>query len=179
MIYKSKISNCSKPVSEEKNSARISLLLIFISSGLHVLPIFRLWLTLQKPWFHDASMLIRLRMYFHLLYLQSIQLSGFLHLPFHSHTQATRGLSLGRGRSSQWGIGGIRLSPKGIVLPGCFGQDRIPEQMDVLRGTRKCSCLVNVVIRRFHHRTTWKEMPTNVVQYTGCYLSADIWQWAL
>lgn len=171
MIYKSRISNCSKLVSEEKNSAHIFLLLIFISS------IFRLWLTLQKPWFHDASMLIRLRMYFHLLYLQSTQLSGFLHLPFHSHTQGTRGLSLGGGRSSQWGIGGIRLSPKGIVLPGCFGQDRIPEQMDVLRGTRKCSRLVNVVIRRFHLRTTW--MPTNVVQYTGCYLSADIWQWAL
>lgn len=97
MIYKSKISNCSKPVSEEKNSARIFLLLIFISSGIHVLPIFRLWLTLQKPWFHDASMLIRLRMYFHLLYLQSIQLSRFLHLPFHSHTGHKRS-QFGRGQ---------------------------------------------------------------------------------
>lgn len=55
---------------------------------------------------------------------------------FRSNTQATRGLGLGGDRSSPWGIGGIHLSVKLIIHPGCCGQAQTPEGMDVLRGTR-------------------------------------------
>lgn len=120
MIYKSKISNCSKPVSEEKNSAHIFLLLIFISSGLHVLPIFRHWL--QKPWFHDASILIKLRMYFHLLYLQSIQLSEFFIFLF-IHTHRPQEVSVWAGADHR--SGGLVESvchPRGSSFQGALGR---------------------------------------------------------
>lgn len=63
-------------------------------------------------------------------------LNAFFHLSFHSNTQVTRGLCLGGDRSSQWGIGGTRLSIKLIIHPGCCGRDQTPERMDVLRDTR-------------------------------------------
>lgn len=52
------------------------------------------------------------------------------------NTQATRGLSLGGDRSSQWVTGGTRPSVTLILHPGFFGQDRTPEATDVLWGSR-------------------------------------------
>lgn len=52
------------------------------------------------------------------------------------NTQATRGLSLGGDRSSQWVTGGTRPSVTLVLQPGFFGQDRTPEATDVLWGSR-------------------------------------------
>lgn len=52
------------------------------------------------------------------------------------NTQATRGLSSGEDRSSQWATGGTRLSVTLVLQPGFSGQDRIPEAMDVLWASR-------------------------------------------
>lgn len=55
---------------------------------------------------------------------------------FYLLKQATRGLSSGGARSSQWATGGTRPSVTLVPHPGFSGQDRIPEATDVLWDSR-------------------------------------------